>query len=81
MPIIDFMRIYAALATQLAGPDIATQWHAMGITPEDAARWANIGFMPGEAKHEMAAGVTLKAAEHAENRRRAHIWRNRRRIA
>jgi len=77
---MNFLKIFYGLATQLCTPQIAASWVAMaartGITPQEAAEWANLGYMPGEADNEIATGVTLDMARLASTPRAAHIWRN-----
>lgn len=81
MGIIEFIAAYRATATQLTDRAIARQWHATGISPREAAAWADLGYLPGEAAPKIAAGVTAAQARIAELPRDATgIWRNGRRI-
>lgn len=75
---IAFIAAYRAATTQLADRAYARQWHEMGLTPQDAATWANLGYTPAEAE---ASGLTLEQARQAERPRdAAGIWRNGKRI-
>lgn len=49
---------FLANARQLASPRIAVDWFLLGVSGEDAAAWANLGCMPGEAADLIAGGVT-----------------------
>jgi hypothetical protein len=54
-------------ATQLAGEEFARQWRERGVSARDAARWANLGYTPGEAR---ASGLTIEQAIDKEFKRR-----------
>lgn len=60
MEFAKFREEFQSLASQLRSDALAEQWWAMEITPRDAARWATLGCMPGEARLSIAAGVTLE---------------------
>lgn len=87
---VNFTREFRAAATQLNRPETACEWvrlaaelagRGVTLTAQDAVGWANLGFMPGEAEREIAAGVTLEAARiAARGRGRAGIWRDGRRV-
>lgn len=79
MGLTAFIAAYRAAATQLAGRAYARQWHEMGLAPQDAATWANLGYTPAESA---ASGLTLDQARIAGlPRDAAGIWRDGKRIA
>ena len=47
-----------AQARQLNTPDLALQWLLAGVGVDDAAAWANSGFLPDEAQPLIDQGVT-----------------------
>ncbi len=49
---------FLANARQLDQPAIGVEWYQMGVTALDAAAWANLGFLPGEAQPLIADGIT-----------------------
>lgn len=60
MEYAKFRDEFQSLAAQLRSDAMAEQWWAMKITPRNAARWATLGFMPGEAQSIMRGGETLE---------------------
>lgn len=86
----EFIFVFRFFATQLAAPEIAAEWFALAgqlaekdveLGPDDAARWANLGYLPGEAYREMLASGELAEIEHRKIPQRAGIWRHGQRIA
>jgi hypothetical protein len=53
-----YLGIFQGLATQLKDVGMAHEWYLMGVTAEDAAKWANGGSTPTGAKPLIAAGIT-----------------------
>jgi hypothetical protein len=51
---------FRTLARQLAGR--AADYATLGVDAADAARWANRGFLPGEARPWLDAGFTADDA-------------------
>ena len=71
MRAIAFLLTFQSLATQLCTIEIGMEWVALAdendaVTPELAAEFANLGFLPSEAKAEMAAGETPKSIRRRE---------------
>lgn len=76
-PVRPFVTAFQKDATQLNTIVITRQWVQLrntefpGLTGQEAAAWANLGFYPGEAAARMRAGdtaadvATLEAAEQA----------------
>lgn len=84
----EFVKAFQVRASRLNDTEIGREWFALAervegapITAEDAASWANLGYMPGEAERKIQAGVTISMAEHADNPQRARIYRHGRRLA
>lgn len=76
---IGFVHEFRATAARLNSFAIAGDWSRLAaklaeqgvtLTAQDAASWANLGFTPGEAEREIAAGVTLDEARLPDQRRR-----------
>jgi hypothetical protein len=61
-----FCQHYSTSAKQLDTLPIRTAWFAMGLTGIEAARWANMGFLPSEAACALLAGDTIEAIEARE---------------
>ena len=59
----EFVAVYFEESTQHATYRAAREWMEMGVTASDAARWANAGYLPGEAAPLIAQGVTPDTAE------------------
>lgn len=51
-----------ANARQLDQPVLAVAWFRAGVSAADAAAWANLGYMPGEAAPLIADGITPEMA-------------------
>jgi hypothetical protein len=92
MATIAFIRAYLAAAHQLATRQIARDWHILAerlagqgitVTAQDAAGWADLGYMPGEAEPEILRGLTAREVRDRElhEARAAGIRRHGRRIA
>jgi hypothetical protein len=68
----QYIRTYQALATQLGDLPTALAWyridvgHADGVSAEDAAAWANAGYLPGDAAPYIIAGITPQMAAEAD---------------
>lgn len=64
----EFFRIFREQATQLRSYPIALDWyridvgHAAGVTPEEAAAWANAGYLPQEARPLIVEGFSAEMA-------------------
>ena len=71
-----FLTTFAQTATQLRTPQIAADWYALslrtGLSAVMAAQWANLGYLPVEAEHEIVAGVTVQAAAARDTPQAAH---------
>lgn len=88
MTFSEFAAEYCKGARQMRTDTTVSAWWAMGVSAAEATRWANLGYMPGEARREMDAGGTIDSIEQSERnadaargRRAAGIWRDGRRIA
>lgn len=61
---------YYRLATQHCTSRIAREWMEAGVPVEQAAAWANLGYLPAEATPLMASGMTPETVtemeQHAE---------------
>ena len=78
----DYITTFQGKATQLKSDAIAREWFSADASASEAARWANIGYMPKEAAAAMAGGETIESAEQSErNADAAGIWRSGKRIA
>jgi hypothetical protein len=58
-----YAETYMAAATQLATYRIARQWMEAGIPAQDAAAWANLGYLPAEAAKLIAQGIGPQMAD------------------
>lgn len=64
----EYFRIFRQHATQLNGYPQALDWyridvgHADGVTAEDAAAWANAGYLAEEAAPLIQQGITPEMA-------------------
>ncbi|WP_433067249.1 hypothetical protein [Dactylosporangium sp. CS-033363] len=72
---IPFVKAYLAAATQLRTHPIAGRWARLAqtiptLTPQEAADWAALGFLPEEAEAQIRSGITAAAyaelEDHAE---------------
>jgi hypothetical protein len=65
-----FSQPFQAEVRQLVTPAIAVDWFLLGVSGEDAAAWANLGFMPAEAAATIRSGITpqqyREMEDHAE---------------
>jgi len=68
----EWSRPFAASAHYLYQAPLGVFWFLMGVDPWEAAKWANQGYVPGEAAPLLAAGYTAatlwKVNRHAEQR-------------
>jgi hypothetical protein len=62
--IAAWSKTFLARATQLCTPQLGAEWIRAGVSAEDAAAWANAGFLPSEAAPLIADGITPQM--HAE---------------
>lgn len=63
----QWITAFWAQATQLDGIEESLGWYAAGVTAEDAAAWANLGFKPDEAAPHIAAGITPQTYREMED--------------
>lgn len=54
----EYTTVYMDNARQLATHPLAREWMEAGVPAEEAAQWANLGYLPGEAAGHIAAGRT-----------------------
>jgi len=58
-------KAYIATASRFTEPYLVGQWRDdLGLTPEEAAAWANLGFLPEEAAPMIRQAIT--ATSYAE---------------
>lgn len=53
-----FLGTFQGLATQLKGHFYTVEWYRMGVTAEEAAKWASGGNTPEGAEPLIAANIT-----------------------
>ena len=58
MTLADYVATYRATARQLATLPIIGQWRQAGVPADEAAQWANRGYLPAEAEPMIADGVS-----------------------
>jgi len=58
--VAEFVTAYRAAARQLYGPEHILGWLTLDldVPAQDAAAWANLGYMPAEAAPLIAQGIT-----------------------
>lgn len=69
---IEFINAYRAAANQLRTHAIAGRWMRLrdevpALTAEEAAGWANLGYLPEEAEPQIRDGITAAAAREMED--------------
>mgnify|MGYP001615089916 FL=1 len=67
-----YIEAFQAKATQLNSSRLARQYMELGIDANEAADWANAGYMPGEVEVEKAKGHGINTRGRLT--RNAGIW-------
>lgn len=58
-----YVKEYRESASQLNTYAIGGRWYRTGVPAAEAARWANLGYLPEEALAEIAQGMTVEMAQ------------------
>ncbi|WP_431728553.1 hypothetical protein [Verrucosispora sp. TAA-831] len=61
-----YWTVYSATATQHCTSRTAREWMEQDVPAEQAAAWANLGYLPDEAAPLIASGVTPATAAELE---------------
>lgn len=72
MKMVDFIGEFRRAAHQLNSYQIAGRWARLAqthrdLTPEEAARWADLGFHPEEALPHIEVGITARRYREMED--------------
>lgn len=69
---VEFIKAFRATARQLNTHPIAGRWMRLReeiptLTADEAAAWANLGYLPEEAEPQIRDGITAAAAREMED--------------